>query len=61
MMLASQIDAAILLLPLIGVDEARRMLTNAGVSLAVIERVLERPEQRRAIQEPASQASPCDG
>ena len=50
-MTASSVDLAILLLPVIGHVEAERMMLAHGVSAAVIERVLTRPLERRAIRE----------
>jgi hypothetical protein len=48
-LMKASIDVAIILLPLIGPAEAERMMARAGVTQAIIERVLTRPTERRAV------------
>lgn len=58
---ASRVDAALILLPLIGVIEAERMLFAAGIRTSVIERVIHRPEERRAVRETVPDELPYFG
>lgn len=53
LMTASRVDVALILLPMIGAEEAERMLIDSSVPRAVIERVLTRPVERRPIRETA--------
>lgn len=47
---SSYVDAALVLLPLIGTQEAECMLIGVGVSPRVINRVLNQPTARRPVR-----------
>lgn len=53
---ASRVDLTLILLPMIGAEEAEHMLADSSVPRAVIERVLTRPAERRPIREPVRAA-----
>lgn len=58
---ASRVDVALILMPLISAGEAEQMLLAAGIRASVIERVIHRPEERRAVRETVPDELPYFG